>query len=76
MKKDFIFLMKEFITIALFNITPAHQPAYVTCQLCLSGSQRKDEEEKKLGCMYQDSSWGLELNRSEFNFLKPKWVKS
>lgn len=41
-KKDFIFLIEEFITIVLFNITPAHQDTYVTCQLCLSYSKMKD----------------------------------
>lgn len=41
-KKDFIFLIEEFITIVLLNITPAHQAAYVTCQLCLSCSKMKD----------------------------------
>lgn len=41
-KKDFIFLIEEYITMVLFNITPAHQAAYVTCQLYLGGSRMKD----------------------------------
>lgn len=72
-KKDFIFLIEEFITIVLFNINPAHQAAYVTCQLCLSGSKMKDLREKVTGlCIPRHTSLGLELNHSDLDFLEPK----
>lgn len=82
-RKDFIFLIKEFIAIVLFNKTPAHQAAYIPCQLCLSGSKMKDYKKRKLVCTYQDRRPGvwswiavilISLSQNWTEGLKSHWV--